>query len=132
MDSVESFCNALARFSQKTQANVAIVQVKDRDEAVAALESGRVDGFANDKLLLVGSQFKSKDLRMLPDDLSIEPYAIVLPRGDWEMRLAVNTALAEIFRGESIRKIFEKWFAQFGLQPGILLGSAFMLGALPD
>jgi hypothetical protein len=41
--------------------------------------------------LLVGARFQdAKALTMLPDDLSLEPYAIVLPRGDWALRLAVN------------------------------------------
>ena len=38
-----------------------------------------------------------KSMRLLPDDLSIEPYAIVLPRGDWAMRLAVNTGAGAHF-----------------------------------
>ena len=73
-----------------------LVSVKDRDEGIAALEAGKVDGFASDKLLLAGAQFKHPEaLDMLPDDLSIEQYAIVLPRGDWAFRLAVNTGLAK-------------------------------------
>ena len=71
-------------------------------------------------------------LRMLPDDLSIEPYAIALPRGDWELRLAVNTALAEIYRGGEVKNIYDRWFGQLGIQPGILLTAAYVLGALPE
>jgi hypothetical protein len=33
--------------------------VKDRDEGTVALEAGRVDGFASDKLLLAGSMTSS-------------------------------------------------------------------------
>jgi len=70
--------------------------------------------------------------RMLPDDLSVEPYAIALPRRDWELRLAVNTALAELYRSGQVLKIFDQWFGRIGLRPGLLLGSAYTLGALPD
>src|SRR5262249_35294866 len=99
--------NALALQNRQLQLNAIVVPVKDRDEAIATLESGQVDAFASDKLLLVGTRFKDdKALRLLPDDLSIEPYAIALPRGDWELRLAVNTALAEIYRGGEARKTF--------------------------
>ena len=67
---------------------VTLVPVKDRDEGVAALESGKVDAFASDKLLLAGAKFKDEEaFAILPDDLSIEQYAIVLPRGDWALRL---------------------------------------------
>jgi glutamate/aspartate transport system substrate-binding protein len=67
---------------------------------------------------------------MLPDDLSFEPYGIVLPRGDWALRLAVNSALAEVYRTGLIFKVFDKWFDQIKLKPGPVLLSAFSLGAL--
>src|ERR1700752_1202614 len=55
--------------------NATLVTVKDRDEAISALEEGKVDGFASDKLLLAGAQIKKPEaLAMLPDDLSVEPY----------------------------------------------------------
>jgi glutamate/aspartate transport system substrate-binding protein len=112
---------------------LALVEVKDRDEAIAALEGGKADGYASDKLLLLGSQLKHPEaLTMLGDDLSIEPYAIALPRGDWAMRLAVNTALAHIYRGGAVKDIFNKWFGPLGLQPGLLLGAVYALGSLPD
>ena len=67
---------------------------------------------------------------MLPDDLSIEPYAIA-PRGDWAFRLPVNTGLSKTFRdGPTAQQIFEKWF--FGAQPGVLFGSVYALGRLAD
>lgn len=110
-----------------------LVPVKNRDEAIAALADGRVDAFASDKLLLAGTQFQNvQSLQMLPDNLSVEPYAIVLPRGDWQLRLAVNTALADIFRRGQADKVFEQWFGKYGLQPGLLNGAAYMLGAFPE
>ena len=93
------------------------------------LESGRTDAFASDKLLLLGAQIQNpQTLTMLPDDLSIEPYAIVLPRGDWRLRLAVNAALVEIYRSSQITEIFNRWFAQVGLQPDPLVNAMYILG----
>jgi len=124
---------AMAAKNQQLQINATLVPVKDRDEAIAAMESGRVDAFASDKLLLYGAEFKNpQSLRALPDDLSIEPYAIVLPQGDWELRLAVNTALAEIYRSGDAEKIFGVWFGQLGLRPGALLNAVYMLGAIAE
>src|SRR5262245_17065605 len=125
--------NAVVLQNRQLQLNAVVVPVKDRDEAIAALDSGQVDAFASDKLLLVGSRFKDQQaVRLLPDDISIEPYAIALPRGDWELRLAVNTALAEIYRGGEVKNIFDRWFGQLGFQPGVLLSAAYLLGALPE
>ena len=119
--------------NRQQQLNAIVLPVKDRDEAIAALDSGQADAFASDKLLLVGTQFKDQQaVHLLPDDLSIEPYAIGLPRGDWELRLAVNTALAEIYRGGEVKKIFDRWFGQLGFQPGVLLSAAYLLGALSE
>jgi len=110
-----------------------LISVKDGSEAIAMLESGNADGFASDKLLLVGAHMKNPQaLVMLPDDLSVEPYAIVLPRGDWAFRLAVNTGLAQIFRDGRIVGIFKSWFDQIGLQMSPVLRIVYGLGALSD
>lgn len=124
---------AVSTINERTELKAVIVAVKDRAEGISLLESGRADAFASDKLLLLGAQVQNpQTLTMLPDDLSIEPYAIVLPRGDWRLRLAVNAALADIYRSRQIVEIFNKWFAQIGLQPGPLGSAIYILGALPE
>jgi ABC-type amino acid transport substrate-binding protein len=124
---------AVAARSQQLRIPVTLVEVKTREEAVAAVESGNADAFASDTLMLVGTPFKDpKSIRLLPDDLSIEPYAIALPRGDWALRLAVNTALSQIFRSGEIAIIYSNWFAPLGMQPGAVLRTVFTLGALPE
>ncbi len=93
--------------------NATAVVVKDREEAVAALEAGKVDAMAGDKLLLVGLRGKVKDAsayELLGDDLGFEPYAIVLPRGDAAFRLAVNRALSQIYAGDAIVEVFRRAF----------------------
>ena len=108
-----------------------LVTVKDRDEAVDALEAGKVDGFASDKLLLAGAQIKKPEaLVLLPDDLSIEQYAIVLPRGDWAIRLAVNTGLAQIFRSGRTTDCSSDGFS--AAHPGLLLEAVYALGRIAD
>ncbi len=116
---------------QKVDATV--VPVKDGSEAIAALESGKADAFASDKLLLVGANLKDPQAyTMLPDDLSVEPYAIVVPRGDWAFRLAVNTGLAQIFRTGTVVAVFNGWFGQVGLQMSPVLRIMYGLGSLSD
>ena len=124
---------AVAELIKQGTMKAVLVPVKDRDIGIAMLEKGEVQGYASDKLLLVGAHFKDANaMIMLPDDLSLEPYGIVLPRGDWALRLAVNTALADVFRSGQIVNVFGSWFNQIGLKPGPLLLSAFSLGALPQ
>ena len=124
---------AVADLLRRQKLDVTLVLVKDRDEGTVALEAGRVDGFASDKLLLAGAQIKKPEaLVLLPDDLSIEQYAIVLPRGSFDraLRLAVNTGLAQIFRSGQTFEVFERWF--FGARPSLLLQAIYALGKLAD
>ena len=124
---------ALNRINQGGQLKVTVLPVKDRAEGISVLESGGADAFAGDKILLAGAQYQNpQGLLLLPDDLSIEPYAIVLPLGDWKFRLAVNTGLAEMYRRGAIVPIYQKWFSSVGMEPGVLLETLFVLGALPE
>jgi glutamate/aspartate transport system substrate-binding protein len=118
----------------RRQLNATVVPFKTRDEALAALEDGSADAFASDKLLLVGAATKAKNpgsLRLLADQLSFEPYGIVLPRGDAAFRLAVNTGLARIYAGDEIAEIFRRWFGALG-RPSAVLEAAYALGAIPE
>lgn len=116
------------------QISATLVPFKSRDEAFAALEDGKVDAFASDRLLLVGAAVRSKDPRsmdLLPDQLSFEPYGIVLPRGDADFRLAVNTGLARIYGSGEIVEIFNRWFHELG-EPSPLVQALYTLGAIPE
>jgi glutamate/aspartate transport system substrate-binding protein len=116
------------------QLSATVVPFKYRDDAFAALEEGRVDAFASDRLLLIGSAIKAKDPRafdLLPDQLSFEPYGIVLPRGDANFRLAVNSGLARIYRSGEIVEVFGRWFRDLG-PPGPVMETLYMLGAIPE
>lgn len=106
----------------------------DRDQAFAALDDGKVDAFASDRLLLVGAGAKTKEpnsLAILADQLSFEPYGIVLPRGDADFRLAVNAALSHIYGSGEITEIFGRWFRQFG-DPGPVIKIMYLLGTIPE
>ena len=124
---------ALKDHVRERRLDVTLLSVKDREEGIAALESGKVDGYASDKLLLVGAKIKQPDaIEMLPDDLSIEPYAIVLPRGDWAFRVAVNTGLAQVYRSGQSLEVFKRWFDPVGLRPSLLLRAIYALGSVPN
>jgi len=119
---------------KRRQINATVVPVKNSDEALAALDSGKAEAFASDKLLLVGASEKSKDPKayaLLPESLSFEPYGIALPRGDAALRLAVNTALARIYGSGEIAQIFDNWFAPFG-PPSDVMQMVYIMGAIPE
>jgi glutamate/aspartate transport system substrate-binding protein len=119
---------------KRRQLDATVTPFPSRDEALAALEEGKADAFASDRLLLLGAATKAKDpraLALLADQLSFEPYGIVLPRGDAAFRLAVNTGLAQVYAGDEIVEIFRRWFAAFG-RPSAIMEAAYALGAIPE
>jgi ABC-type amino acid transport substrate-binding protein len=126
--------NAIHAQLKRRRLSATVLPFNTRDEAFAALEEGRVDAFASDKLLLVGVAGKANDqksLTLLPDELSFEPYGIVLPRGDAAFRLAVNTGLSQLYGSGEISEIFGRWFGAFG-DPGPLTKAMYLLGAIPE
>lgn len=114
--------------------NAKVTRLKDGTEGIAMLESGSLDAFAGDKIKLVGLAAQAKDpskLALVAEDLSFEPLAFAVPRGDSNFRLEVNRALTAVYVGGEIDAIFRKWFAAFG-RPSALLASVFVLNAVPE
>ena len=124
---------ALKKELQRRQLQTSLVQVKDRQEGMAELASGAVDGFASDKLLLVGAQgVDASTYQMLPENLSYEPYAIALPRGDSAFRVAVNRGLSQLYSDPKIIDIYLKWFAAIGPRPDLLRAAVYIFGTFPE
>jgi len=125
---------ALAEALKAKVVSATVVPVKTRDDGLAQLEAGTIDAFASDRVLLVGLATQAKDpkaLALMADALSYEPYAIVLPRGDWATQLAVNTALAQIYKSSALPDIYMRWFGSMG-RPGAVLEIMYALGRLPE
>ena len=124
---------ALKKEFQRRQLQISLLQVKDRQEGMAELEGGAVDAFASDKLLLIGAQNSDgSTYKMLPENLSYEPYAIAIPRGDWAFRLAVNRGLSQLYSDPQIIDIYLKWFAAIGPRPDLLRSAVYIFGTFPD
>jgi len=121
---------ALAR--QQVKAEVVIIA--SRAEGVRMVDQGKVDGFASDRTTLIVAMVASKDrnrFRLLDQDLSVEPYALALPRDDHDFRLAVNRVLAGLYRSGGIQPIYERWLGPFG-SPSLLLSAAYFIQGLAE
>jgi len=114
--------------------NANVIQISDGMEGLAMVESGAVDALAGDKIKLIGLAAQGKDpgkLALLTEDLSFEPYAFALPRGDAAFRLEVNRALTQIYLSPDIDTIFSNWLGKLG-RPSGLLGAMYLLNAIPE
>ena len=125
---------ALAEVLKAKMVTATVVPLKTRDEGLEQLEAGTIDAFASDRVLLVGLASRSKDpkaLALLADALSYEPYAIALPRGDWAMQQAVDSALSQLFKSSALPEIYGRWFGALG-KPSPVLELMYALGRLPE
>ena len=114
--------------------DVDVVTVNSPEEGFAKLRQGAVDGYASDRVVLIGLGLGAKageHFRLLDEDFSVEPYALALPRGDPDFRLAVNRVLAGLYRSGEIEKVFEQWLGALG-RPSTLLTALYYLQSIPE
>jgi ABC-type amino acid transport substrate-binding protein len=110
-----------------------IIPAKTHAEGVAMLDEGKISAYFADRSILVSliNHSKAPGKVMLAENyLSVEPYALALPRGDEEFRLAVDRALSHIYRSGEIGPLFKRTFGD--AKPGQVLGTLYFITGLPD
>jgi ABC-type amino acid transport substrate-binding protein len=55
----------------------------------------------------------------------------MMRRNDGAFRLAVNRALAELYRSGGVGPIYERWFGAFG-KPSPAIQAMYLLNGLPE
>jgi len=124
----------MAGVLQKANLTVQTVPVKEHAEGIAAIEQGRADAYASDRVILIGLAMTAKDpTRWAISDqyFSYEPYGLMLRRGDADFRLVVNRVLARLYRSGEIVQVYEQWFGPFK-QTSTLLKDMYLLHSLPE
>ena len=125
---------ALTDFLKKEFITVKVVPVKDHVEGLAAVEKGLADAFASDRGTLIGIAITSKDPKrfaLANIVFSYEPYGLMVRRNDAAFRLAVNRALAGLYRSGGFVPIYERWFGAFG-KPSDAIQAMYLLNGLPE
>ena len=125
---------ALDKFLKEQFVTIEKVAVKNHVEGRAALEKGAVEGFASDRGILIGLAVTAKDparFGLANLIFSYEPYGFMMRRNDANFRLAVNKALAGLYRSGDIVPIYDKWFSAFG-KPSQAIQAMYLLNGLPE
>jgi len=110
-----------------------VMSVADHADGLAALEGRSIDAYFADQSILMFLTTKSQEpsrLMVSQNSFTVELYALGLPRGDSEFRLAVDRALARLFRGGAAKSLFEKNFGE--AQPSEGLRYLARFSALPE
>jgi ABC-type amino acid transport substrate-binding protein len=93
-----------------------------------------VDAFASDRGILIGLAVTSKEptrFGLANVLFSYEPYGFMMRRNDAAFRLAVNRALAGLYRSGGIVPIHDRWFGVFG-KPTQAIRAMYLLNGLPE
>jgi ABC-type amino acid transport substrate-binding protein len=110
--------DVMRRVIDVNEFDVDLKLISSHDEGMELLNARKVDGYASDRAMLIGQVFRDENAKnqyaMTGGPLSFEPYAMMIPRGDTEFRLVADKALASLFRGPRIRRIYHNWFGRYG------------------
>src|SRR6056300_517910 len=130
---------ALKAYIAKNNLNTKVVEVKDHSQGWLALETGRIDAYGSDDVLLYGLISKSKspgEYTVVGDFLSFDPYAIMVPRNDSTFQRLGTAVLADLMRSGELDSIYKKWFdpgpTGINMPMSSTLKAAFQIQALPN
>lgn len=82
-------------------------------EALKALVDGKVAAFPQDDILLTGliSTLPNRnDYKLTQNYLSIEPYAVMVRKGDQRLLAVIDRTLGNLYVSGEIYKIYDTWF----------------------
>jgi ABC-type amino acid transport substrate-binding protein len=114
--------------------NANVIPAATHAEGLAMLDSGKVSAYFADRSILWVLQANSKapgNLRLADEYLTIEPYALGLPKGDEDFRFEVDRALSGIYRSGEIAQILRRIFGD-NFQHSPMLLSVYLISAIPD
>ncbi|MBL8444871.1 MAG: ABC transporter substrate-binding protein [Zoogloeaceae bacterium] len=99
---------------RKAVPNVDVVTFETTQQAFLALQQGKGVGYVNDEASLLNDHAKlgdaKKNYRILPQNISVEPLALGIKKGEASLKAAVDGVLRELEASGEAEKIFFKWY----------------------
>jgi ABC-type amino acid transport substrate-binding protein len=108
---------AIRNYITNNEYKITLRLISSRAEGMELLNERKIDGFASDRVMLVGQVVRSDDrsrYAITRDVFSYEPYALMLARGDTDFRLVADRALADLFSDARIRRLYHNWIGRYG------------------
>jgi polar amino acid transport system substrate-binding protein/glutamate/aspartate transport system substrate-binding protein len=125
---------ALRSTLRRDAVDAEVVPMSTHREGIARLDDDKIVAYFADRAILTYLVRDSKapaELRLGEQYLTVEPYALAVPRGEGEFRLAVDRALSQIYRSGEIIALFRGAFGA-DVQPSEILKSLYVIASLPD
>ncbi|WP_313953797.1 amino acid ABC transporter substrate-binding protein [Accumulibacter sp.] len=124
---------AMEQLVASEKLGILLLKVKDHDEALAALQNKTATAYAADRTVLITTALLGGDgqtYTIAEHQFTYEPYGLMMRR-DADLRLAVDSSLAHLYRSGEIGPILQNWFGALG-KPGELLMVMILLNGLPE
>jgi glutamate/aspartate transport system substrate-binding protein len=103
----------LRELAAKFKIDMALNVAADHAASFALLQSGAVDAFATDDVLLYGlvAQNKAQDEYVVVGDfLSYDPYGVMFRKGDGPLAALVNETFRQLAEDGEIERRYTRWF----------------------
>jgi ABC-type amino acid transport substrate-binding protein len=109
-----------------------VVLADTHEAGLAMLTSKQIDGYFADRelLLRLAANRSGPPLLVSGQYLTVEPYALAMPRGSEDLRLAVDREIARLYRTGEVERIFAFWFP--GAEASEILRTLYFLQAIPE
>ncbi|MFT4173036.1 MAG: amino acid ABC transporter substrate-binding protein [Rhodocyclaceae bacterium] len=106
-------------FNQMRDNGMQLTVYPSNGDALKALQDGKAVAFPQDDVLLQGmlsTMQDTKRYRLVPKYLSVEPYAIMVRKGDKALLTVIDRALVQAYSSGEINAVYARWFETAGLK----------------
>ncbi len=121
----------LAGKTNQLQLTATVVPVKTYDEGIQRILDGSSDVFFAERSVLLDAATRNPDARnllVLDRQFTYGPLALGVQRGDADLLVAVDRALAKIYGSQQFRELYLKWFGE----PDESVDAFFKMSILPE
>ncbi|MES2947593.1 MAG: amino acid ABC transporter substrate-binding protein [Pseudomonadota bacterium] len=104
---------AIARANNDRVLHLVLQEAPDHARAVEMVEKSESDAFVMDDVLLYGliaSRAQPEKLKVIGKFLTVEPLAIMLPKGDPEFKAILDKEMKRMIASKEAHAIYERWF----------------------
>lgn len=104
----------ISQLNRDKNLGINIIPAPNHSEAFLMVETGRVEAYINDDILLSGLVANSKnpnEFEISRDALTVEPYGLMIRKNDVEFKKHVDDSVKHIFN-TSINGIYNRWFVE--------------------
>jgi ABC-type amino acid transport substrate-binding protein len=105
----------LERVSKERVLRLQVMEAQDHAEGFSMVASKKAAAFAMDDVLLYGLRANSgqpEAFKVIGKAMTIEPYAVMLPKGDAAFKKIVDAEMRRIILSGEIKGLYHKWFEQ--------------------